>query len=65
MLDSLRQLLDRTAAPERLTEEAREHALRLATGALLVEVARADGQVAVEERESMIAAMESGLGLAR
>jgi uncharacterized tellurite resistance protein B-like protein len=65
MLDSLRQLLDGKDAPEPLTEEAKERALRLATGALLVEVARADGQVAVEEREGMIAALESGLSLLR
>ena len=45
--------------------EARERALRLATGALLVEVARADGHVAPEEREAVRAALESGLGIAR
>jgi uncharacterized tellurite resistance protein B-like protein len=63
MLDSLRQLLDATRAPVPLTEEARERALRLATGALLVEVARADGQVTLEEREGMRAALEGGLSL--
>jgi uncharacterized tellurite resistance protein B-like protein len=64
MLDSLRQLLAGPDAPEPLTGEAKEHALRLATGALLVEVARADGHIAPEEREGMSAAIESGLSLA-
>jgi uncharacterized tellurite resistance protein B-like protein len=65
MLEGLRQLLDGKDGPEPLTEEAKERALRLATGALLVEVARADGEVAAEEREGMLAALESGLALAR
>jgi uncharacterized tellurite resistance protein B-like protein len=65
MLDSLRQLLSGTDAAEPLTEEAKERVLRLATGALLVEVARADGHVAPEEREAMLASLESGLGIAR
>ena len=64
MLESLRQLLGGPEAPEPLTEEEKERALRLATGALLVEVARADGHVSPEEREGMRAALESGLSLA-
>ncbi len=64
MLDSLRQLLARSGSEEPPSAEAKDKALRLATGALLVEVGRADGRVAAEEREAMRAALESGLGLA-
>ncbi len=64
MLDSLRQLLTGPDRPEPLTGEEKERALRLATGALLVEVARADGHVAPEERATVGAALERGLGLA-
>jgi uncharacterized tellurite resistance protein B-like protein len=63
MLDSLRQLL---AAPGPLaapSEEMKERTRRLATGALLVEVGRADGHIGGEERLAMRAALEAGLGL--
>ena len=63
MLESLRELLTGSSPPAAHAEESRERTLRLATGALLVEVGRADGHVAAEEREAMRAALESSLGL--
>lgn len=65
MLALLRQLLgtaDSQAAP---SEEAQERRRRLATGALLVEVARADGHIGAEERQVMQTALETTLGLSR
>jgi uncharacterized tellurite resistance protein B-like protein len=62
MLDTLRQLLapgPRAAS----SEETKERTRRLATGALLVEVGRADGHIGGEERLAMLAALEAGLGL--
>ncbi|HEY6554413.1 MAG TPA: TerB family tellurite resistance protein, partial [Vicinamibacteria bacterium] len=65
MLALLRQLLgapDPHAVP---SEEVKERRRRLATGALLVEVARADGHIGVEERQVMQSALETTLGLSR
>jgi len=42
-----------------------ERRRRLATGALLVEVARADGIIGTEERQVMQTALETTLGLSR
>lgn len=65
MLESLRQLLAGPGPRGPVPEEAKERTRRLATGALLVEVGRADGSIGAEERRTMQAALETGLGLAR
>jgi uncharacterized tellurite resistance protein B-like protein len=65
MLALLRQLLgtpDSKAVP---SEEVKERRRRLATGALLVEVARADGHIGPEERRVKQSALETALGLSR
>jgi uncharacterized tellurite resistance protein B-like protein len=66
MLQRLKSLLaDRVKAEAADASEAvREHALRLATAALLFEVSRGDGLVRDEERTVMRAAIQSTLGLA-
>jgi len=65
MLESLRQLLAAPGPQAAPSEEAKERTRRLATGALLVEVGRADGHIGAEERQAMQAALETGLGLTR
>lgn len=62
MLEALRQLFQaRVAQPaDTLTDaDAREHALRLAAGALMFEVVRADASVLDEERTVMRASLRS------
>ena len=64
MIDKIRDLFQRKVAP--LAAEptpAGEHALRLATAALLFEVVRADGSVTAEERSVMQAAVQSTFDL--
>jgi uncharacterized tellurite resistance protein B-like protein len=51
MLKALTDFFDRTLAPQAASPEQREHALRVATALLLIEVARADyADDAAEER---------------
>ena len=64
MIDKIRDLFQHKIAP--LAAEptpAGEHALRLATAALLFEVVRADGSVTAEERSVMQAAVQSTFDL--
>jgi uncharacterized tellurite resistance protein B-like protein len=65
MLQSLTRLLDSLAGPDAAKQAVpdREHALRLATAALLFEIVRADGDVRDEERAVMRAAVQSSFGL--
>jgi uncharacterized tellurite resistance protein B-like protein len=64
MIDKIRDLFQRRVAPQAAEPTpAGEHALRLATAALLFEVVRADGTVAPEERSVMQAAVQSAFGL--
>jgi uncharacterized tellurite resistance protein B-like protein len=64
MLEKLRDLFNRRIAPEAAKPTpAGEHALRLATAALLFEVVRADGKVTPEERSVMQAAVQSAFDL--
>lgn len=59
MLDSLRDFFTRRAAEAAGPGQDAEHALRLAAGALLFEIVRADGSVMPEERTVMQAAVQS------
>jgi len=65
VLESLKQLFfDRIRAEaSRDSGRDREHALRLAAAALLVEVSRADGQIDEQERTVMRASLQSSLDL--
>jgi uncharacterized tellurite resistance protein B-like protein len=65
MLESLKQLFFDRIRAEASCNSARdrEHALRLAAAALLVEVSRSDGQIDEQERTVMRAALQSALGL--
>jgi uncharacterized tellurite resistance protein B-like protein len=63
MLDALKNLLARPAAPAESPAEAREHTLKAATAALLFEVVRADGSVSDAERMVMRTAVQSTFDL--
>lgn len=64
MLDSVRDFFQRRIAPDAAQPgDAGEHALRLAAGALLFEIVRADGAVKPEERTVMRAAVQGTFGL--
>lgn len=65
MLQALARLFDKRAPDETSTEslEEREHALMLATAALLFEVVRADGRIEDAERSVMRAAIQSTFDL--
>jgi uncharacterized tellurite resistance protein B-like protein len=64
MLDSVRDFFQRRIAPGAAQPgDAGEHALRLAAGALLFEIVRADGAVKPEERTVMRAAVQGTFGL--
>ncbi|HET8645765.1 MAG TPA: TerB family tellurite resistance protein [Vicinamibacteria bacterium] len=64
MLDAVREFFRRRIEAEASAPgEAGEHALRLAAGALLFEIVRADGEVSPQERTVMQAAVQSTFGL--
>jgi uncharacterized tellurite resistance protein B-like protein len=67
MLDSIKRLFEgRVVEPAREgAPAAREHALRLAAGILLVEVSRADSVISEEERTVMRAALQGTFELAK
>ena len=64
MLRTLKDLLDAFTAPTEETPEARNHALQLATAVLLVEVMRADPNIAVTERNAVLASLREKFALA-
>ena len=64
MLRTLKDLLDAFTAPAEETPEARNHALQLATAVLLVEVMRADPNIAVAERNAVLASLREKFALA-
>ena len=64
MLRTLKDLLDAFTAPAEETPEARNHALQLATAVLLVEVMRADPNIAVAERNAVLASLREKVALA-
>ena len=64
MLRTLKDLLDAFTAPAEETPEARNHALQLATAVLLVEVMRADPNIAVTERNAVLASLREKFALA-
>lgn len=65
MLQTLKDLFDSlSAAPGAHTPVEREHALRLATAVLLVEVMRADPVIQPAERASVVASLASRFSLA-
>ena len=53
MLTQIKRFFDRNLLPGATEEGDAEHALRLAVGALLLEVVRLDGEVRAEEREAV------------
>jgi uncharacterized tellurite resistance protein B-like protein len=64
MLDSVLEFFQRRIAPDAAQPgDTGEHALRLAAGALLFEIVRADGAVKAEERTVMRAAVQGTFGL--
>jgi uncharacterized tellurite resistance protein B-like protein len=65
MLQRLKDLFAERLQPQAGSgaEPEREHALRLAAAALLIEVARSDGSIADAERTVMRAAIQGTLGL--
>lgn len=64
MIDALKDFFRSALAPAtEVVPEDRERALRLAAGALLFEVVRADGKVAEAERTVMKAALQSTFDL--
>ncbi len=63
MFDGLRRLLEQGVSPAAESAAERDHALRLATAALLFEVVRADGTVLDAERTVMCAAIQSTFDL--
>lgn len=65
MIDALRKLL--TSFDEDIVgdDSAHEHALRLATGVLLVEVARADTEYSDEEQDEVVELLAAHLELER
>lgn len=64
MLDTIRDFFQKRVAPGATAPgEAGDRALRLAAGALLFEIVRADGEVKPEERIVMQAAVQGTFGL--
>jgi uncharacterized tellurite resistance protein B-like protein len=65
VFESLKQLFAERIRPQaaQTSPEPRDHALRLAAAALLVEVSRSDGRIDEQERTVMRAALQSALGL--
>lgn len=65
MLQRLKDLFRERVRPEAADASlaVREHALRIAAAALLIEVGRSDGRVADEERTVMRAGIQGTLGL--
>jgi uncharacterized tellurite resistance protein B-like protein len=65
MLKTLKDLFDSLAAPAPTAPRASaEHTLQLATAVLLVEVMRADPELAAAEREAILAALRDKFALA-
>ncbi|MEO8013797.1 MAG: TerB family tellurite resistance protein [Polaromonas sp.] len=63
MLKTLKDLFDTFAGPAEESPQARDHALKLATAVLLVEVMRADPQRHAEERQSVLASLRDKFAL--
>ena len=64
MLKALNDLFDRAFAPKGAEPADREHALRIATALLLIEVARADYEDDLEEGAAVVAEMKKFFALA-
>lgn len=66
MIDSLRRFFDKHIAAEleRPGAEHREHAYRLATGALLFEVSRADHHISRDEIDTITSLLQTRFGMA-
>lgn len=67
MLDALRDFFDRHMAgvPSAVTARDEDHAVRLATAALLVEVVRIDSDTVPAERDAVLQAVREKFGLAQ
>ncbi len=63
MLKTLKDLFDTFAGPAEESPPARDHALKLATAVLLVEVMRADPQSHAEERQAVLAGLREKFAL--
>jgi uncharacterized tellurite resistance protein B-like protein len=65
MLRTLREFFDSIGSPaQQASPERREHALRLATAVLLVEVMRSDAELHRDERLAVVAALRAQFTLA-
>lgn len=63
MLDAIRQFFEKNIRGETGDDEPSEHRLRVATAALLVEMARMSTEVTDEERETVRRAVQGKFGL--
>jgi uncharacterized tellurite resistance protein B-like protein len=63
VLSKLNAFFERAFADDQESEEDREHALRVATALLMIEVSRADYADSVAERETMLAALKQFFAL--
>ena len=64
MLRTLKELFDSFTMPPEAAPQARDHALKLATAVLLVEVMRADPAIHADERGTVLATLREKFGLA-
>lgn len=63
MLNAIRRFFDEQLRPPAGAEADPEHAIRLATAALLVEMTRMDDEVQEAERQAVLAALQGKFGL--
>lgn len=63
MLRTLKDLFDAFASPAAESPQAQDHALKLATAVLLVEVMRADPQGSAGERQAVLASLREKFAL--
>lgn len=63
MLSQLREFFERNLSPSQESERSDEHALRLATAALLFEMARQDETIRPEELDAVADAVKRKFGL--
>ena len=64
MIDGIRDFFNQFIATDNAASDAaRQHALEIATAALLLEMMRMDERIAVEERDSIVATLGQQFGL--
>lgn len=64
MIAGIKQFFDQFIAPAaQAAGPGKEHALQVATAALLLEITRADGEILPDERAAIVAALQGHFGL--